>query len=185
MPQLDTNLQNLSLSLYQQDYLQWLEGTIANLQHQNYDQVEWEYLIEEIKDMGRSERRGLESNLIVVLLHFLKWQYQPPDNLREAHHSGAPLSNPKNLQLYDCYSWEGSILEHRRRIHKALEDSPSLQPYLQSILTESYTAARKQARAETGLPLELFPIACPYSLPELLRDNFLPVAISESIQDMD
>jgi len=164
MPQLDTNLQNLSLSLYQQDYLQWLEGTIANLQHQNYDQVEWEYLIEEMQDMGRSERRSLESNLIVVLLHLLKWQYQPD------RRSG---------------SWEGSILEHRRRLHKALEDSPSLQPYLQNILAESYTAARKQARAETELPLEIFPIACPYSLPELLRDDFLPVAISESIQNID
>ena len=113
------------------------------------------------------------------------WQYPPLYDFREAHPSGAPLSNLKNLQFYDCYSWEASILEHRRRIHKALEDSPSFQPYLQSILTESYTAARKQARAETELPLELFPIACPYSLPELLRDDFLPVAISESIQDMD
>jgi hypothetical protein len=43
--------------------------------------------------MGRSERRSLESNLIVVLLHLLKWQYQPEKR------SG---------------SWEGSIIEHRR-----------------------------------------------------------------------
>lgn len=135
--------------------------------------------------MGRSERWGLESNLIVVLLHLLKWQYQPLDNLREAHPKGAPLSNLKNLQLYDCHSWEGSILEHRRRIHKALEDSPSLQPYLQTILAESYAAARKQAKAETGLMLETFPTECTYSLSDLLDDNFLPIGIPESIQDMD
>jgi hypothetical protein len=168
MPKLNPNPQNLSqnlaTSLYQLDYLQWIERTIAHLQHENYDQVEWEHLIEEIKDMGRSERRGLESNLIILLLHLLKWQYQP------SHRSG---------------SWEGSILEHRRRIHKAIEDSPSLHPYLQAILAESYTAAQKQAKAETGLPLEIFPIQCLYSLPELLSDDFLPVAVSESIEDMD
>lgn len=164
MPKLNPHLQNPSKSLYQQDYLQWIERTIAQLQHQNYDQVEWEHLIEEIKDRGRSERRGLESNLIVVLLHLLKWQYQPD------RRSG---------------SWEGSILEHRRRINKALEDSPSLQPYLQTILAESYTAARKQAKAETGLSLETFPTECAYSLSDLLDDDFLPIGIPGSIPDMD
>ena len=164
MPKLNPHLQNPSKSLYQQDYLQWIERTIAQLQHQNYDQVEWEHLIEEIKDRGRSERRGLESNLIVVLLHLLKWQYQPD------RRSGG---------------WEGSILEHRRRINKALEDSPSLQPYLQTILAESYTAARKQAKAETGLMIETFPTECAYSLSDLLDDDFLPIGIPESIPDMD
>lgn len=164
MPKLNPHLQNPSKSLYQQDYLQWIERTIAQLQHQNYDQVEWEHLIEEIKDRGRSERRGLESNLIVVLLHLLKWQYQPD------RRSG---------------SWEGSILEHRRRINKALEDSPSLQPYLQTILAESYTAARKQAKAETGLMIETFPTECAYSLSDLLDDDFLSIGIPESIPDMD
>lgn len=163
-PKLDRNLQNLSSSLYQQDYLRWIENTIANLQHQKYDQVEWEHLIEEIQDMGRSERRRLESNLIVVLLHLLKWQYQPH------RRSG---------------SWEGSVLEHRRRLNKALQESPSLQPYLQTILLESYTAACKQAKAETGLPLETFPVECAYSLSDLLDDDFLPIGISESIEDMD
>lgn len=76
-------------------------------------------------------------------------------------------------------------LEHRRRIHRAIEDSPSLQPYLQSILAAAYTAARKQAKAETGLPLEIFPLSCLYSLPEMLSDDFLPVAFSEPIEDMD
>jgi len=33
--------------------------------------VDWKNLIEEIEDMGRSERRSLKSNLIVVLVHLL------------------------------------------------------------------------------------------------------------------
>lgn len=62
-------------SLYDTDYLQWLQTTVAKLRSRDYATVDWEALIEEIEDMGRSERRRLESNLIVVLLHLLKWQY--------------------------------------------------------------------------------------------------------------
>jgi hypothetical protein len=36
-----------------------------------------ENLIAEIEDMGRSERRSRESNLVVILLGLLKWQFQP------------------------------------------------------------------------------------------------------------
>lgn len=140
-------------TLYDTDYLQWIEATVEKLQRQDYTQIDWEHLIEEIEDMGKSERRSLESNLIVVFLHLLKWQYQPESR------SG---------------SWEGSILEHRRRIRKALKDSPSLKPYLETIFSECYFEAVKQAKAETGLSLEIFPRQCSYKLVDVLDDTFLP-----------
>lgn len=140
-------------TLYETDYLQWIETTVKKLRFEDYTNVDWENLIEEIEDMGRSERRSLKSNLIVVLVHLLKWQFQPE------HRSG---------------SWEGSIIEHRRRIREAIFDSPSLQPYLESIFVECYPQAVKQAKAETRLPLEIFPQQCPYELVELMNDEFLP-----------
>jgi Domain of unknown function DUF29 len=146
-------LKNNAQILYETDYLQWLETTVDRLRNQNYAAVDWENLIEEIEDMGRSERRRLESNLIIVLLHLLKWQYQP------THRSG---------------SWESSIIEHRRRIRKAIKESPSLQPYLKTILEECYTEAVKQARAETSLPVTIFPAECPYDLTAVMDDEFLP-----------
>lgn len=139
--------------IYQTDFLQWIETTVEKLQSGDYVNVDWENLIEEIEDMGRSERRGLKSNLIVVLVHLLKWQFQPEGR------SG---------------SWEGSIIEHRRRIREAIDDSPSLQPYLESIFFECYLQAVKQAKAETQLPLETFPGQCRYELAEVLNDQFLP-----------
>lgn len=142
-----------SQTLYETDYLQWIETTIKKLQSQDYKNVDWENLIEEITDMGRSERRSLKSNFIVILVHLLKWQFQPEKR------SG---------------SWEGSIVEHRRRVQEALDDSPSLKPYLESIFAECYTQAVKQAKAETGLPLESFPVMCPYELSEVIADEFLP-----------
>lgn len=140
-------------TLYEVDYLRWLETTVEKLRSQDYSSVDWKNLIEEIEDMGRNEKRSLESNLIIIILHLLKWQFQPE------HRSG---------------SWEASIIEHRRRIKKAIQESPSLKPYLESIFFESYTEAVKQAKAETGLPLEVFPTECPYSIVDAINDEFLP-----------
>jgi Domain of unknown function DUF29 len=147
-----TSLKADRQTLYETDYLQWIETTVEKFRNHDYGNVDWENLIEEMEDMGRSERRSMESNLIVVLLHLLKWQYQP-----------------------ECRSgsWESSIIEHRRRIKKALKESPSLKPYLESIFGECYIEAVKQARAETGLPIETFPTHCPYELATVLDDEFL------------
>ena len=43
---------------------QWIELDIANL-------------AEEIEDIGKSLKRELESHLKVLLVHLLKWKYQP------------------------------------------------------------------------------------------------------------
>ena len=148
-----SSLKPHSQTLYETDYLQWIETTLEKLQSQDYANVDWENLIEEIADMGRSERRSLKSNLIVILMHLLKWQFQPEKR------SG---------------SWEGSIIEHRRRVNEALHDSPSLKFYLESIFAECYAQAVKQAKAETGLPIESFPSVCPYELLEVTNDQYLP-----------
>ncbi|AFZ25725.1 protein of unknown function DUF29 [Cylindrospermum stagnale PCC 7417] len=142
-----------SQSLYETDYLQWIETNLEKLQSQDYENVDWENLIEEIADMGRSERKSLKSNFIVILVHLLKWQFQPEKR------SG---------------SWEGSIIEHRRRVLESLSDSPSLKPYLESVFAECYTQAVKQAKAETGLEVEIFPVMCSYQLSDVIDDDFLP-----------
>lgn len=139
--------------LYETDYLKWIETTVEKLQVQDYSNIDWKNLIEEIEDMGRSERRSLKSNLIVVLAHLLKWQYQP--NFRNG-------------------SWKGSIVEHRRRIREALKDSPSLKPYFEEVFAQCYSDAVEQASAETGLSVEILPQVCPYTSAEVLDSNFLP-----------
>jgi hypothetical protein len=141
--------------LYQSNVEYCYDACKKKIRDRDYKNVDWENLVEEMQDMGKSERRSLESNLIVVLLHLLKWQYQ--SNCRSG-------------------SWESSIIEHRRRIKKALQESPSLKPYLIGILTECYAESLKQAKAETGLPLSTFPTECSYDLfAEIMNDEFLPL----------
>jgi hypothetical protein len=140
-------------SPYTQDFVAWVEQTVAQLQAHDFDHVDWENLIEEVADMSRRERRHLESNLIVILLHLLKWQYQPD------RRTG---------------SWKSSLREHRRRVNRDRQDSPSLQPYLEDSFSECYSNARDQAADETGLEVDRFPRICPYTIEQVLSPDFLP-----------
>lgn len=150
---MNTELHTHQSNLYETDYLKWIETTIEKLKNHDYTTVDWTSLIEEMEGMARKERKRLRSNLIVLLLHLLKWQYQP--ELRSG-------------------SWKGSIVEHRQRIEDDIEDSPSLKSYPEEVLEKSYLRAIAQAAAETGLATEQFPDRCPYSVTEILDTNFFP-----------
>jgi hypothetical protein len=59
-------------------------------------------------------------------------------------------------------------------LHLLLQTSPSLQPYLLTVLAECYGEARLQAADETGLAVEGFPVVCEYPIDQVLTDDFLP-----------
>jgi hypothetical protein len=139
--------------LYDQDFYLWIETTAKQLKEGKFSEIDLENLIEEIECMGRSEKKAIKSNLIVVLLHLLKYKYQPEKR-----------SN----------SWKGSIREHRRRLNEAIAESPSLKPYFQEVFSQCYQDARKQASDETGLSLETFNTNSPFTADECLNEEFLP-----------
>jgi hypothetical protein len=147
-PKVSTNSQ-----LYDQDFYLWLQMTAQQLKAGNFAEVDLGNLIEEIECMGRSEKRALESNLIVLLIHLLKYKYQPEKRTN---------------------SWLSTIYEHRRRLNKNLQDSPSLKKYLGEILGECYQDARQQAALETSLSLNTFPLEFPFTTAQCLHQNFLP-----------
>ncbi len=143
----------MQTKLYDKDYCLWLEETVQLLREGRLSELDVTNLIEEIEDMGISQKNALESNLIVVLMHLLKWKYQPTKQ------SG---------------SWRRSIREHRRRILKAFRNSPSLKRYFEEIFDESYQEARKQAADETELSLNTFPEICPFKFEQVLNMDYLP-----------
>jgi hypothetical protein len=71
-------------------------------------------------------------------------------------------------------SWEATIREQRRRIPRLLRRNPVLQARLPGMLPEAWADAREDAADETGLPLETFPDACPWTLEQALDRGFLP-----------
>ncbi|MEA5550694.1 DUF29 domain-containing protein [Anabaena cylindrica UHCC 0172] len=64
-------------NLYDQDFYLWTQTIVQQLKENNLHQIDIPNLIEEIESMGKSEKRELKSRLIVLLMHLLKWQYQP------------------------------------------------------------------------------------------------------------
>jgi hypothetical protein len=146
-------LQIVKPSLYDTDFVAWIDATAVQLRAKDYAAVDWENLLEEIDAMGRRERKSLRSNLVILLQHLLKWQHQP--EMRSG-------------------SWKGSIREHRRRIRDDLLDSPSLRPYLTEIIAATYSDARAAAADETGLDLSQFPDDCEYPIGQILDPAFLP-----------
>lgn len=152
-----TNLNKTSVtntdSLYEEDFNLWIDTTAKILRERQIEQLDFKNLIEEVESMGRSEKDALESNFVVVLMHLLKYKYQPQRR-----------SN----------SWLSSIYEHRRRIRRAFSKSPSLKNYLNEVFAECYQDARQEASLETGLPLEVFPIECPFNVEETLNPDYLP-----------
>lgn len=64
-------------TLYHQDFNLWIKQTIDQLQNGDLTELDRENLIEEIKSMGNSDKRETFSRLKVLLMHLLKWKYQP------------------------------------------------------------------------------------------------------------
>ena len=56
--------------LYTQDFYAWTQ------------ERDCEHLMEEIEDLGRSAQKELRSYLEGLVLHLLKWRYQPDDQTR-------------------------------------------------------------------------------------------------------
>ncbi|MCU0568102.1 MAG: DUF29 domain-containing protein [Oculatellaceae cyanobacterium Prado106] len=137
--------------LYQQDFYQWTQQMAEALQHGHYEKLDLENLAEEIESLGRSEKRELRSRLQILLMHLLKWQYQPQ---RRSH------------------SWQSTITEQRVQINGLLQDSPSLRPYLVEIFEDCYETARTLAAGETGMAIAHFPTSSLYSIEETLQLDY-------------
>lgn len=142
-------------SLYDRDFYQWAISTAKALKSGHFDQVEIDYLADEVESMAKRDYRELISRLTVLLAHLLKWHFQP---------------------LQRCASWTGTIREQRVQIELLLNDSPSLKPKLVKLLEDSkiYTGALKIVLNETGLQMSELPKSLPYALEQILDEDYLP-----------
>lgn len=152
-------------TLYEQDFQLWIAQTIHQLQTGDYKSLDIEHLVEELVDLGKSEKNVLESNVMILLAHLLKLFVQPdaPEMMKN--------------------SWYRSIIEHRERIIKALDDTPSLLNYLPTIIEPAYRRGRKIAIKEgkiasfgVRIPKEIeYPHSCPFSVEQILDEDFFGV----------
>lgn len=138
---------------YQKDFYGWTQQQAFLLKAGRLNELDIVNLLEEIETMGRSEKRELDSRLTVLLVHLLKWQYQP---VRRGK------------------SWQLTIEGQRDNCFDVLEDNPSLKPQLNDIMLRAYSKARTLAAKETGLDKSMFPLNNPWTLAQLLDSEFYP-----------
>jgi len=140
-------------SLYESDFHAWASEQAGLLRAGRLAEADVPHIIEEIESMGRSEKRELVNRLVVLLLHLLKWRYQP--GLRGN-------------------SWRLSIKEQRIRLASHLDDNPSLKSKLDEAIEQAYRLAVIETERETGLPETTFPRTCPFSFPQMMDETFWP-----------
>ena len=142
-----------SSSLYESDFHAWANRPADKLRAGAIEDSELVHIAEEIESMGISQRRELLGRVRVLLIHLLKWRFQP--GLRSA-------------------SWRATINAQRREIADLLDQMPSLRPVLAAGFDKTYARAIADAADETGLPGTDFPGSCPFSLDQALNPDFLP-----------
>jgi len=139
--------------LYEQDFFVWTVRNAALLRAGRFAEADLKRIALEIEDMGKSERHELRSRLRVLLSHLLKWKFQSSGRGR---------------------SWKATIRVQRDELLHLLRQMPSLRRYLRDQLSEVYPVAVEGTIAETNLPDDAFPSACPFSFEQILDADFFP-----------
>jgi hypothetical protein len=146
-------------TIYDTDFYRWaMEQAEALREAAKLDlntpkALDWENLAEEIESLGRSDARELQSRYEQLLLHLLKWRFQPHRRSR---------------------SWSNTIFEQRLRIERLLRESPGLKPRCAELFAEAYADARRLAARQTQLPLATFPEASPLTIEQAMDPDFPP-----------
>ena len=136
---LPNNKMNRS-QIYNQDFVAWADEQGLLLEQQRWGELDLANLVEEVKDLGNRHRDAHPSQLARLLMHLLKWNYQPDKR-----------SN----------SWKSTIREARKQIERLIKKHPVLGVHLESCLEECYQNAREDASDETGFyypfPFKFYP----------------------------
>jgi hypothetical protein len=143
-----TNLKQL----YETDDNLWLEKTIELLKQKQFNQLDLENLIEELISLGKRDLAKAKSLLRQIIIHILLLQYCQVEYGRNSRH------------------WIGEIKTFRYDLNNHL--TTNLINKLQDDLENIYQSAVEFVKIKTDL--NIFLEKCPYTLVQLLDDNYLP-----------
>jgi hypothetical protein len=138
---------------YETDFYAWAIDQAARIRALAVPGLDVENVAEEIESLGRSQKSELTTRCRVLLIHLLKWAYQPERR---------------------GVSWISTIGEQRDQIQTLLSDSPSLRSGVPGVVANAYRRAAKQATLETNLRAETFPASCPWTPEQILDEDWMP-----------
>jgi hypothetical protein len=139
---------------YDTDFYSWTQQQAEALRAKDWPALDVDHLAEEIADLGQSIENAIESHLERLLLHLLKYRYDPAQRPRRG--------------------WRLTIRHARRELAKLIRKNPGLQHHPADYLPDAYQHAREDAPDATGLPVATFPEICPWSVAQVLDADFWP-----------
>ncbi|MGK7898396.1 MAG: DUF29 domain-containing protein [Xenococcus sp. (in: cyanobacteria)] len=159
---------------YEQDYYQWTQAMVKALRERDYVNLDWDNLIDEIDDMGKSQKRAIESLLMRLTEHLLKLKYW---RLRS---STRRVSTPRRRQAQgnardeaektrNAKHWRSEVVNFRILLDKRLKDSPSLRANLEEIYEDIFPGCKRSVGQLFDLPEQ-----AKLNLAEVLDENWFP-----------
>ncbi len=142
--------------LYERDYYAWIQKQVRALRNHRVDEIDWTNVAEEIEDLGKSEKRSVESQIARTVEHLLKLAYAPA-----------------RMKSLNRRGWELSIREARHQIRKLLHESPSLRRKANTLFADAYESGRTAALIALKAPDSGLPESSPWSLEQVLDEDFL------------
>ncbi len=142
-----------ALNLYEDDFFAWTQEQISLIKQKLFNKLDMVHLQEELQIMGASEKRELGNRLAILLMHLLKWKYQPSRQ---------------------CKSWARTIKEQRLEVQDVLDDNPSLNTRIEEFIDNAYKKSILKAAVETNLDEDTFPTSCEWTVKQILNNTFLP-----------
>jgi Domain of unknown function DUF29 len=149
--------------LYEDDFYAWTREQTRALRRLAESRpnvgLDLEHLIEEVADLGTSQRDAVRSQVRRIIEHCLKLEYSPARDPR--------------------VGWHETIIDARTQLEDKL--TPTLRRGLSRRLPRLYA----QARRDTGAAMRLYrepeaadalPVQCPYRLADLLRHDWHPAS---------
>jgi hypothetical protein len=141
--------------IYEQDYSQWLQVTLEQLESRDLANIDWQNLAEEIRALGNEQKHKVESYLRQLIKHLLLYQY---------------WESEKN---YCAKDWLDEIDNFRSELDSLLE-SKVLYNHCENVLDKIYLKSRNSAMRKSAIATEVIPVSFPYSLNQILDFEWLP-----------
>jgi hypothetical protein len=142
--------------LYELDYLAWYEKTLEQLKNNDSNELDLESLSEVLENLVRDTKRSGESYLRQIIIHLLLIEYWESEKINRCH-------------------WAAEIINFRSELETDM--TTNLKKHLDLVKENIYQKALKYVTKKTELNKTLFPIQCPYSLEQLLNDDWFPQAV--------
>ena len=154
MQTLSTN--NLK-KLYKSDYLAWYEMTLEQIKNDQLNDLDLDSLSEVLENLVRDTKRSGESYLRQIIIHLLLIEYWEAESINRRH-------------------WAAEIVNFLNELETDM--TRNLRKHLNEEKENNYQKAIKYVIAKTGLKKNTFPEQCPYTLEQLINDDWFSDTIN-------